>query len=104
MAATNVNIDPSQTTDDATSQPLLKIQSTNYRVQPYVNKYPEDLKMLIVALNHSVLSIVMLSSFSVLMTSLSLVGSTIVFNKTTKVLTFQITNEKKYKLSKKQFS
>lgn len=94
MAATTVNIDPSQTTDEATSQPLLKIQSTNYRVQPNVYAYPNELKMLIVSLNHSVLSTVMSTSFSTLLTWLSLVASTTMFKKTTKVVTFQLTNEK----------
>lgn len=60
--------------------------------------------MLIVALNHSVLSTVMVSSFSVSMTLLSLTGSTAVRNKTSKIFTFKLTNEKKYKLSKKKFA
>ena len=79
-----MNVDPSKTTGNATSQPLLKIRSTNYRVQPNVDMYPDELKMLIVALNHSVLS------------WLSLAGLTVIFNKTTKLVTFQLTNEKKY--------
>ena len=104
MTAINMNVDRSQTTDDATYQPLLKIQSTNYRVQPNVDVYPKELKMLIIALNHSLLSTVMSSSFSIPMTWLSLAGLTVVFNKTTKVVIFQLTNEKNYNLSKKQFS
>lgn len=104
MVAKNVNNDPSQTADEDTSQALLKIQSTNYTVQPNVDVYPDELQMLIVALNHSVLSTVMSSYFAVLMTWLSLAGSIAVFNKTTKVVTFQHTNKKKYKLSKKQFA
>lgn len=82
----------------------MKIHSSNFRVQRDVLKYPEELQMLIIALNHSVLSMVMSSSFSVPMTWLSLVGSTLVFNKITKVVTFQLTNEKKYMLTKKQFA
>ncbi|CAI9281406.1 unnamed protein product [Lactuca saligna] len=98
------HVDPSQKTDDASSQPLLKIQSSNYRVQPDVTKYPEELKMLIVSLNHSFLSSVMATSFLVPMTWLSLECSTTVFNKTSNVVTFQLTNNKKYKLTKKQFA
>lgn len=111
MVATNVKIDPSQTINKAKSQPLLKIQSTNYKFQPSVDAYPDELKMLIVALNNFVLSIVMSASFSILMTWLSLdkwqevqINSIVVFNKTTKIITFQLTNDKKYKLTKKQFA
>lgn len=60
--------------------------------------------MLIVAINHSVLSTVMYSSFFVPMTCLSLTGSTNVFNKMTKVVTFQLTNDKPYKVTKRQFA
>lgn len=42
MEAANVHVDPSQTTDDATSKPLLKIQSSNYRVQPDVSKHQKN--------------------------------------------------------------
>ena len=87
MAAPNVHVDPSQTTDENTSQPLMKIQSTNCQVQPDETQYPDELKKLIVALNHSVLSTIMSTSFSVPMTWLSLTGSTVVFNKTINVVT-----------------
>ncbi|CAI9302926.1 unnamed protein product [Lactuca saligna] len=59
MAATNSN------TDEVLSQSLMKIQSTNYQVDPKVSAYPEELKMLIVALKRSPLSTAMFSSFSV---------------------------------------
>ena len=104
MAEQAGHVDPSNTTtEETTSQPLMKIQSSNFRVQIDVTKYPEQLQMLIVALNHYVLSMVMSSSFSVPMTWLSLVGLTTMFNKMTKVVAFQLTNDKKYKLTKKQF-
>ncbi|CAI9277902.1 unnamed protein product [Lactuca saligna] len=105
MAAPIGYVDPTNTTiEDTASQPLMKIQSSNLCVQCDVLKYPRELKMLIVALKHFVLSMVMSSAFSVPMTWLSLVGSTLVFNKITKVVTFQLTNEKKYKLTKRQFA
>lgn len=103
MASTNVPVDPSQTTDEASSQPL-NIQGSNYRVQPGESRYPEELQMLIVSLNHSFISTVMTSSFLVPMTWLSLADSTAVFNKTSKVVTFWLTNDKKYKLTKRQLS
>ena len=60
--------------------------------------------MLIEALNHYVLSTVMSSSLSVPMTWLSLARSTTVFNKTTKVVKFQLTYKKLQKLTKRQFA
>lgn len=100
MVAPTGHVDPSNTTtEDATSQTSMKIQSSNFHVKLDVSKYPEELQMLIVALNHYVLSMVMSCLFSVPMTLLSLVGSTLAFNKITKVVMFQLTNEKKYKLT-----
>ena len=103
MAATNANVDPSQTTDDITSQPLMKIQST-IRVQSDVTQYPEELQILIVALQNSSLSMAMFSSFSMPMTWLSLASSTAVYSKTMKVVTFQLINDKKFKLTMKLFA
>lgn len=80
MVALAGHVDSSDTTDEATSQPLLKIQSSSYRVQRDVLQYPKPLQILIVVLNHSVLSTIISSSFSVPMTRLPLAGSTIVFN------------------------
>lgn len=60
--------------------------------------------MLIVALNYFVLSIVMTYSFSVPITWLSLAGSMKMFNKTTKVVTFQLMNDKLHKLTKWLFA
>lgn len=105
LTAPTGHVDPSNTTtEDATSQTSMKIQSSNFHVKLDVSKYPEELQMLIVALNHYVLSMVMSCLFSVPMTLLSLVGSTLAFNKITKVVMFQLTNEKKYKLTQKHFA
>ena len=46
----------SATIEDVSSQPIMKIQSTNYQVERDVSLYPKELQMLIVALKHSVLS------------------------------------------------
>ena len=97
MAATQSN------TDEVLSQSLMKIQSTNYQVDPNVSSYPEGLKMLIVALKRSPLSTAMFSSFSVPMTWLSLAASTASYNHTTDVITFNLMNNKRVKLSKKMF-
>lgn len=104
MAAQLGHVDPSNTTEDVTSQPILEISSSNYWVQHDVLKYPYELKMLIVALNHSFLSTIMDASFSVTMIRLYVAGSTTVFNKTSKVVMFQLTNDMTYKLTKKKFS
>ncbi|KAL7607148.1 hypothetical protein Lser_V15G19426 [Lactuca serriola] len=97
MAATQSN------TDEVLSQSLMKIQSTNYQVDPNVSSYPEGLKMLIVALKRSPLSTAMFSSFSVPMIWLSLAASTASYNHTTDVITFNLINNKRVKLSKKMF-
>lgn len=84
METPTAKVDPSNNTnEEEISQPLLKIQISNLCLLPTIDQYHEQLQMLILALNHSVLSLVLLSSFGVPMTWLSLVGSTIVFNKTT---------------------
>lgn len=89
MAAPTGNFDPSNTTNEEnTSHPLLKIQSTNLNLLLDVTQYPKQLEMLIVALNHSALSTIVLSSFYVPITWLSLVGSLVVFYKTMKIVIF----------------
>ena len=88
----------SQTTEDITSNPIMKIQSTNYQVLGDVDFYPEELRMLIVALQHLVLSTVMFRSFVVPLTWLSLDGSTATYSKTMQIVTFQLTNDKKFRL------
>ena len=97
MAATHSN------TDEVLSQSLMKIQSTNYQFDPNVSSYPEELKMLIVALKRSPLSTAMFSFFFVPMVWLSLAASTASYNHTTDVITFNLTNNKQVKLSKKMF-
>ncbi|CAI9266319.1 unnamed protein product [Lactuca saligna] len=51
----------------------MKIQSSNFNIQPDVSKYPEQLQMLIDSRNYFVISTVMSSSLSVPMTWLSMV-------------------------------
>ncbi|KAL7595681.1 hypothetical protein Lser_V15G29838 [Lactuca serriola] len=97
MAATNSN------TDEVLSQSLMKIQSTNYQVDPNVSAYPEDLKMLIVALKQSPLSTAMFRSFPVPMVWLSRAASTASYNYTADVITFNLINNKRVKLSKNLF-
>ena len=97
MAATNSN------TDEVLSQSLMKIQSTNYQVDPNVSAYPEDLKMLIVALKLSPLSTAMFRSFPVPMVWLSRAASTASYNHTADVITFNLINNKRVKLSKNLF-
>ena len=97
MAATNSN------TDEVLSQSLMKIQSTNYQVDPNVSAYPEELKMLIVALKRSPLSTAMFRSFPVPMIWLSWAASTASYNHTADVITFNLVNNKRVKLSKNLF-
>ena len=60
--------------------------------------------MLIVALKSVVFSTAMFNSFDVPMSWLSLAGSTATYNKTMLIVTFQLTNDKKFRLSKKLFA
>ena len=55
-------------TNEVESQPLMKIQSTNYQVEANVSLYPEELKMRIVAVKRSRLATAMFNSFAVPMT------------------------------------
>lgn len=76
MVASNTNVDPTNTTnEEEISQPLMKIQNTNICLLLTVDQCAEQLQMLILALNHHVLSTVLSSLFGVLMTWLYLAGS-----------------------------
>ena len=81
----------------------MMIQSTNFFVNPEVDQYPEELQMLIVALKSSVLSTAMFSSFSLPMSWLSLSCSMAVYSKAVNMVTFQLTSDKKFKLTKNLF-
>ena len=70
-----------QTTNDVSSQSLMKIQSTNFSVQSDESVYLEELQILIVALKSSVLSTAMFNSFVVPISWLSLAGSTTTYKK-----------------------
>lgn len=94
---------PSQTTVDVTSQPIMKIQGTNYPVEGDVSLYPEELKMLIVTLNRSVLSTAMFNYFVVPLSWLSQVGSTATYCKALDVIMFNLVNDKKIRLYRKLF-
>lgn len=104
MAAPNVSVDPSQTTEYITSQPLMKIQGTNFQVKLDVSLYPKGLKMRIVSLTNFVLSTAVSSSFSVPLSWLSLAGSTTVHIMAVKIITFQMMNDKKFMFTKKLFA
>ena len=95
--------DPTTTTEVA-SQPIMKIQSTNYQVEGDVSLYPEELKTLIVALQHSVLATSMFNSIEVSMTWLSMAGSIASYNKDTDIITFNLVNENRIRLTKKMFT
>ena len=96
--------DPTTTTEGVAWQLIMKIQSTNYQVEGDVSLYPEELKMLVVALQHSVLDATMFNSFEVPMTWLSMASSTASYNKATDVITFNRVNEKRIRLTKKTFT
>ena len=81
-------------TNEVLSQPIMKIQSTNYHVEGNVSLYPEELKMLIIALQNSGLATIMFNSFAVLITWLSMAASAASYSMATYVITFNLINEK----------
>lgn len=99
MAANNL-----QTTDNISSNPLMMIQRTSYQILADVDAYPEGLWMLILPLKHSVLSTTMFSSFVVTHSWLSLAAATATYSKTMQIVTFQLINNKKFRLTKKLFA
>ena len=101
IMAAAAHVDPS--TEDISSTLVMKIQSTNYYVEGAISQCPEEFKMLIVALKHSVLSKAMFNSFSVPVSWLSQAGSTATYNKASDTITFHLINEKKVRLSQRLF-
>ena len=99
----NVTAEPSHTKKDVTSLPVMKIQGSNYQVESNVSLYPEELKMLIVALQHFVMSKAMFNSFAVPISWLSQVGSTATYSKALDMVTFNLINNKKVRLTHKLF-
>ena len=99
MAAAQTN-----TTEEVASQPIMNIQSTNYQVEADVSLYPEELKIRVVALQYSGLSTAMFNAFDVLMSWLSMVGSTSTYSKALDVVTFNLVNEKRFRLTKRIFA
>ena len=104
MAAPHHTVDPTTTNDEEVSQQMMKIQTTNLHLVPSLDQYPEALRMLFQTFNNFVLSTALSSSFAIPMEWLLIVGSTIVFNKTTKVVTFQHLNSNTKKLTRKKFA
>ena len=99
MAAAQTN-----TTDKVASQPIMKIQSTNYQVEADVLMYPEELKIVIVALQHAGLATAMFNAFDVPMSWLSMAGSTATYNKALDVVTFNLVNDKWFRLTNRMFA
>lgn len=82
----------------------MKIQHTNLWLNPSLDFYPEELQMLVLALKKYVFHLALFSSFAIPMLRMSLTASTSIYNKTTKVVAFQLMSNKTKKLTKKQFS
>lgn len=104
MATSQHNVDPTTTNEEEVSQPMMKIQTTNHCLVPSLDHYLKELWMFVQTLNNSVLSMTPSSSFTIPMTLLSLAASAVVFKNTTKVVSFQLSNSKIKKLTRKQFT
>ncbi|KAL7615776.1 hypothetical protein Lser_V15G03372 [Lactuca serriola] len=92
------------TTKDASSQPIMKLQITNYQGEADVALYPDERKMVIIALQHSGLSTAIFKSFDVPMPWLSMAGSTATYSNSMDFVTFNLVNDKKVRLTKKLFT
>ncbi|CAH1426019.1 unnamed protein product [Lactuca virosa] len=101
MAATQHNFDEVTTNEEEISQQTMKILHTNLHLIPSLDVYPNELQLIVQILNNYVLSFALSGTFSILIQWLSLVASMVVFNKSTKVVTFQLLSFKTKKLTKK---
>lgn len=88
MAIEQNFVDQFNTNNEEISQAMMKIQHTNLGLNPSLEVYPEELHMIVLIMNNSVLNHALSSSFAILMHQLSLATSITVYNKTTKVVTF----------------
>ena len=97
------SVTSSPTTEEVVSVPILKIQGSNYQVESDLSKYPDELKMLVVALQNSVLSKAMFDFFVVPMSWLSKAASTASYNKETGCVEFTMVNDTRIRVSKRLF-
>lgn len=104
MAAKPNIVDQLNTNDEEISQPTLKIQHNNLWFNPLINDHPDELKMLVQVMNDSVLTYTLTALFAIPMKWLSLVDSTVVYNRTTELVTFHVTSNKTKRLMNKQFA
>ena len=82
----------------------MKLQSSKYQVKDDVSVYPDKLQMVIVAHKHSGFSTAMFNYFDVHMSWPSTAGSTATYSKSMDVVTFNLVNDKKIRLTKKLFT
>lgn len=80
--------DQFNTSDEDTSQPMMKIQHTNLWLNPSIDGYHEELQMLVLVLNNFALHQALTSSFAIPTQWMSSATSNVVYNKTTKVVIF----------------
>ncbi|CAH1427764.1 unnamed protein product [Lactuca virosa] len=104
MSIANIVVDQFNTTEHGVSLPNIKIQSNNVWFNPSIEDYPKELKMVVHCINNSILTHALMTFFAILMKRLSLVGSTVMFNKTTEIITFQMESKRNKRLNKKQFA
>ncbi|CAI9260128.1 unnamed protein product [Lactuca saligna] len=83
---------------------MMKINHTNLWLNPLLDVYPKELRMIILVLNNYVLNHALLYSFATLMQWLFIAASTAIYNKTMKIVTFQLMSNKTKKLTKKKLS
>lgn len=81
---------------------MMKIQHTNHWINPLLDVYLEELRMIVFVLNNSILNHDLSSSFAIPLQRLSFVASTAVYNKIMKFVTLELMSNKTKKLTKNQ--
>lgn len=102
-AQTNI-VDQSNTNVEEISQPTMKIERNDICFNPLLNNYLDELQMLVQVLNDFVLNHALSASFGIPTMWLSLGASAAIYNRTTGLVTFQLSSNKTTKLTKNQFS
>lgn len=104
MFTANIVVDHFNTIEDKVYVPNMKIQSNNIWFNSSIEDYPKELKMLVHCINASILAHALTTSFSIPMKWLSLIGSTVIYNNTMDIITFQVESKGNKRLNKKKFT
>lgn len=94
MAIEQHIVDQFNTKEEEVSQSMMKIQHTNMWLNPLLDAYSEELQIIMLVLNNSILHHDLSSIFAIPMQWLSLATSTVMYNKTMNTFTFKFMSNK----------